>query len=176
MNSKEAFRRSLEKLLRKKKLDDIHVSEIVAGSSFSRKTFYRYFHDKYDLANWYFAQFFESSFGRIIGGVDWEDALLRYLDIYEEKSSILKNAYSSHDINSLHSYDIAVTRKTYEKYLLLKGADIDSPNMQFAIEIASRGGTEMIIEWLFKGMNMDKKQLISLIKQTLPNDILNYIS
>lgn len=175
MRSKERFADSLERLLMKKSLDDILVSEIVAGSSLSRKTFYSHFQDKYDLANWYFAQFFESSFGRITDGVDWEDALLRYLDLYEEKTSILKNAYASHDINGLRSYDIAVTRKTYEKYLSLKEADIDLPNMRFAIEIASRGGTEMIIEWLLKGMKMDKKQLVFLLKQTLPNDILNYI-
>ena len=175
MGSKEKFAESLENLLIKKDLDGIQVSEIVTGSSLSRKTFYRHFQDKYDLANWYFAQFFESSFGRITDGADWDDALLRYLDLYEEKASILKNAYASRDINGLRSYDIAVTRKTYEKYLSLKNVDINLPTMRFAIEIASRGGTEMIIEWLLSGMKMDKKQLVSLLQRTLPNDILNYI-
>ncbi|WP_312433255.1 TetR/AcrR family transcriptional regulator C-terminal domain-containing protein [Lacrimispora sp.] len=176
MKSKERFADSLERLLMKKNLDDIMVSEIVADSSLSRKTFYRHFQDKYDLANWYFAQFFESSFGRITDGADWEETLLGYLDIYEEKACILKNAYASHDINGLRSYDISVTRKTYEKYLYLKGADITLPQMRFAIDIASRGGTEMIIEWLLTGMKLDKTQLVFLLKQTLPNDILNYLN
>lgn len=110
----------------KKNLDDIHVSEIVAGTSLSRKTFYRHFKDKYDLASWYFAQFYEASFGRITDGLTWEEALLCYLDICQEKYSVLKNAYASRDINGLRGYDIAVTRKTYEKYLTIKGADINS--------------------------------------------------
>lgn len=175
MKAKEIFADSLEILLMKKRLDDIQVSEIADVSFLSRKTFYRHFRDKYDLAGWYFAQFFESSFGRIMEGENWEDALLRYLEFYEQKSGILKNAYAGHDINGLRYYDIAVTRKTYEKYLLLKGADIDAPDMRFAIDIASRGGTEMIIEWLLTGMKMEKKQLVSLLKKTLPGDILKYI-
>lgn len=175
MNSKLMFVESLENLLMKKKLDDIQVSEIVAGTSLSRKTFYRHFKDKYDLASWYFAQFYESSFGQVTDGVTWEEALLRYLDIYEKKSKVLKNAYASVDINNLRSYDISITRKTYEKYLLLKGAPIESEEMSFAIDIASRGGTDMVIEWLLGGMKVEKHRLVTLLKRTLPKDILKYI-
>lgn len=175
MNSKEILAESLEKLLMKKNLDDIQVSEIVAGTSLSRKTFYRHFKDKYDLASWYFIQFYEASFGRITNGLTWEEALLCHLDIYQEKYSVLKNAYASRDINGLRGYDVAVTRKTYEKYLTMKGADINSDIIRFAIDIASRGGTDMVIEWLLTGMKMEKIQLISLLKQTLPKDILKYI-
>lgn len=175
MNSKEIIAKSLEKLLMKKNLDDIQVSEIVAGTSLSRKTFYRHFKDKYDLASWYFAQLYEASFGRITDDLTWEEALLHYLDIYQEKYNVLKNAYASRDINGLRSYDIAVTRKTYEKYLIIKGADINSETMRFAIDIASRGGTDMVIEWLLSGMKIEKHKLVSLLKQTLPNDILEYI-
>ncbi|SCM79346.1 Transcriptional regulator (fragment) [uncultured Sporomusa sp.] len=69
MNSKQILADSLEKLLMKKNLDNIQVSEIVAGTSLSRKTFYRHFKDKYDLANWYFAQFYEVTFGCITEGL-----------------------------------------------------------------------------------------------------------
>lgn len=176
MDSKKMLANSLEKLLIKKNLDDIQVSEIVAGTSLSRKTFYRHFKDKYDLVSWYFAQFYEATFGRIVDGLMWEEALLLYLNIYEEKYSVLKNAYASHDINGLRGYDIAVTRKTYEKYLTMKGADINSEIIRFAIDIASRGGTDMVIEWMLSGMKMEKSKLILLLKETLPKDILKYIN
>lgn len=175
MSSKKRLAESLEKLLMKKNLDDIQVSEIVAGTSLSRKTFYRHFKDKYDLANWYFADFYDASFGRIIEGLTWEEALLRYLDVYQEKCSVLKNAYASRDVNDLRSYDISITKKTYEKYLRIKGADINSEIMHFAIDIASRGGTDMVIAWLLDGMKMEKSKLVWLLKRTLPSDILKYI-
>ena len=52
--------------------------------------------------------------------------------------------------------------------LLAKGTDIQSVEMRFAAEIAARGGTDMIIEWLRGGMKEDKRQLLRLIKRTLP--------
>lgn len=62
-------------------------------------------------------------------------------------------------MNGLRNYDIESTRRTYEKYLLEKGADIYAPEMKFAIEIAVRGGTDMVIEWLLNDMKEDKKTL-----------------
>jgi hypothetical protein len=59
--------------------------------------------------------------------------------------------------------------------LLAQGADINTAEMRFAIEIASRGGTEMVINWLINGMNEDKIQLMMLIKRTLPMDIAAYL-
>ncbi|MPW25864.1 TetR family transcriptional regulator [Alkalibaculum sp. M08DMB] len=176
MNTKNIFAESLERLLKKNNLDDIQVSEIVSATSLSRKTFYRHFRDKYDLTSWYFSQFYEDSFGRITDNLNWEEALLRYLEIFEDKYHILKNAYESRDTNGLRNFDINVTRITYEKYLFSRSVDITSEIMQFAIDIASRGGTDMVIEWLHSGMKMDKKKLVELLKRTLPIDILKHIN
>lgn len=175
ISSRKKLFLSLEYLLSKKSLDNIMVSEIIKESGLSRKTFYRNFRDKYDLAGWYFFCLFESSFGMITSGTDWDHALLRFLDTCEKKAIILCHAYSSRDINGLTAYDIQITKKTYEKYLQNKGADISTKEMQFAIEIASLGGTHIIIQWLFTGMKEDKHFLKDLIKRTLPTDILLYI-
>lgn len=175
MIAKEKLLIAIEQLLRKKPLDDISVTEIVQETKICRKTFYRNFTDKYDLADYYFKQFFDESFGKIISGENFDAALLRYLEICESKAVILKNAYLSSDVNGLRNYDIESTRRTYEKYLLDKGADIEQMEMKFAIEIASRGGTDMVITWLLEGMKIDKKQLQAFIKRTLPNDMLKYL-
>jgi hypothetical protein len=115
------------------------------------------------------------TFGQITSGEDWDSALLQFLEICAQKANVLRHAYSSLDINGLRNYDIQVTRKTYEKYLLAKGADINTTEMKFAIEIASRGGTDMVIDWLVKGMKEDKVLLTMLIKRTLPMDLLEYL-
>lgn len=52
--TKEDFANSIKKIMATKSLDKITVKEIVDDSSMTRQTFYRYFHDKYDLVNWYF--------------------------------------------------------------------------------------------------------------------------
>lgn len=175
MHAKDKLVLAMEELLKKTKLDAITVSQIIDAASVCRKTFYRNFTDKYALADYYFKQFFDNSFGRIADGQDFDTALLQYLEFCEERAVILRNAYSSADVNGLRAYDIESTRRTYEKYLLERGADVNTPEMRFAVEIAARGGTDMVIEWLTDGMVMDKHQLLRLIKRTLPNDLLKYL-
>lgn len=175
MSAKDKLISAIEELLKHKNLDDITVSEIIDRAGVSRKTFYRNYRDKYDLASAYFEMFFNGSLGRVLEGDSFDDALLGYLAICEERSSIFKNAYSSMDVNGLRSIDINYTRMTYEKYLLARGADINDPEMKFAIEIAVRGGMEMVIQWLVTGMPMDKVQFRDMIKRTLPADLLKYL-
>ena len=166
---------ALEEELTGRDLDDIQISELVKAAGVSRKTFYRHFMDKYDLVNQYFSGFFHDTFEQITFGADWDSALLRYLEVCECKSDILRHANSSRDANCLHQYDIDLTRGTYEKYLRAKGADIETGEMRFAVEIASRGGTDMVIDWLIGGMKEEKTTLIALLKRTLPQDIRIYL-
>lgn len=163
---------ALEELLMQHDLDDIYVSDIVRLSEVSRKTFYRHFQDKYELVNFYFLDFYSNTFEKIVEGEKWEEALYNYLCICEEKALVLIHAYSSRDTNCLRKYDIDMTEKTYQKYLLLKSVNINTKEMSFAIRIAASGGTDMIIEWIKSGMKENKTTLVELIKRTLPQDIL----
>jgi AcrR family transcriptional regulator len=174
MNSRETFAKSMERLLLTRSIDDIRVSEIVAGTPLSRKTFYHHFKDKFDLANWYLSQIFDASVGRMADELTLDEALMEFLSICQSKCDVLKNAYASRDVNNLRDHDVALTKKAFEKYLAAKGADIYSESMRFSIDIAARGGTDMVIEWLVGGMKMEKARLVCLIKQTLPNDILQH--
>lgn len=45
---------SVEKLLKHHSLDSSNVQDILDEAECSRGTFYKYFHDKYDLANTYY--------------------------------------------------------------------------------------------------------------------------
>lgn len=174
--AKYRLQSAIEKLLQHKKLDDITVSEIIETASVCRKTFYRNYQDKYALTASYFEQFFDDSFGRILSGECFDNALLMYLDICEGKAAVLKNAYSSADVNGLRKIDIDYTRKTYQTFLMAKGADIHDPAIQFAIEIAVRGGTDMVIDWIMHDMPIPKIQLKDWIKRTLPGDLLSLIT
>ncbi len=163
--------RALEALLYKRSLEEITVSDIVKLSGVARKTFYRHFQDKFDALNVYFYMFYQESFEKINEGESWEDALFTYLSVCEEKAAVLLHAYSGNDYAGLQNYDIDMTEKTYQKYLLERGADIESKEMQFAVRIAASGGASMIIEWIRSGMKEDKRVLVGLIKRTLPMDI-----
>ena len=101
--------------------------------------------------------------------------MLAHLDFYKAKHRVLKNAYTTHDINGLRQFDVSITRRTYEIYLRQHGADLADEELQFAIEFAARGGTDMVIEWLLSGMKLPPQRLVKLLKQTLPQKLLQYI-
>lgn len=175
MRAREKIALAMERLLEQKELDSITVSEIIAEAQVARKTFYRNFCDKYDLMNWYYDRFYQDSFGSIVLGASFEDALLLCLEIYDSKRTLLKNAYSSKDINGLKNHDIEITRKIYETCLQQKGADIASEQMRFAIEIAVRGGSDMVMQWILGNWEMPAERLASLICETLPEEIKKYL-
>ncbi len=162
---------TLEDLLQRKSLEDISVSEIVARSGVARKTFYRHFRDKFDALNFYFYLFYQESFEKMNQGERWEDALYEYLSVCEAKADVLIHAYAGSEYGGLQKYDIDITEKTYRKYLMANGVDVETREMKFAIRMAASGGTSMIIEWIQSGRKVEKATMVSLIKRTLPMDV-----
>ena len=165
---------AIEYLLGRKSLDDIPVSEIVEKAGISRRTFYRHFCDKYELVNWYYDEFYEESFGSIVMGAGLEEALVQCLRIYWQKRNVLKHAYESRDINGLKNHDIQITRRIYETFLKQRGADIRSEIMWFSIEMAVRGGSDMVIQWMLGNIELPAEKMARLICETLPEAIKKY--
>ena len=52
LSTKRALAASLKKLMEKKPLSKITVSEIISDCNVNRKTFYYHFQDIYDLLKW----------------------------------------------------------------------------------------------------------------------------
>lgn len=173
-DSRRKLSESIEYLLGRQSLDDITVSEIVEKAGVSRRTFYRHFCDKYELVNWYYDGFYEESFGSIVLGASLEEALAQCLRIYRQKRSVLKHAYESRDINGLKNHDIEITRRIYETFLKQRGADIRSEIMWFSIEMAVRGGSDMVIQWILGNIELPAEKMARLICETLPEEIKKY--
>lgn len=171
MKSTEKIISAFENLLKKKSMQSITVNEIVELAGISRKTFYRNFKDKYDLLHRYFDEFYNNSFGTLIVGNDFYHALDDCLKIYEEKRVILRNAYESEDINGLKQHDIEITKRIYYSFLEQKGIPVNYMEIEFAIDFASRGGTEIMIEWIKGNIAVSRTELTSLLIATLPEEI-----
>ena len=76
---------TLKKLLAKKPIEDIRVTEICRAAEIERPTFYYHFRDKYDLVNWIFYVGFieEADISSYKTGWDWLADICRYF--YREK-------------------------------------------------------------------------------------------
>ena len=84
MQTKKEFAASLKKLMEKKPLSKITVSEIAQDCDVNRKTFYYHFEDIYDLLQWMLEQEAVEVVKQFDLMVDYEEAITFVLDYVGE--------------------------------------------------------------------------------------------
>lgn len=76
---------TLEDLIQTKSIDDITVNDIIAQADISRTTFYRYFHDKFDLMTWSFSHCIDELTESYHGTETYRLLLIRLFTLFKEK-------------------------------------------------------------------------------------------
>ena len=95
MNTKKALSASLKKLMGRKRLSKITVSEIIADCGVNRKTFYYHFEDIYALLKWTLEQETVEVLKNFDLLINSEEALLFVLDYVDNNLHLLNCAYDS---------------------------------------------------------------------------------
>lgn len=101
--TKTALSEAMKALLSEHPLDDIRISDITSRCGLSRKSFYLYFRDKYDLVQWIFDTEFllKIDFEKIERTIDYHRALCEYL--YENRA-FYSHALQNKGQNSFSEY------------------------------------------------------------------------
>lgn len=100
--SKRQLAGALEQLMEQKPLDQVRVSEIVALASVSKQTFYHHFTDKYHLMEYCFRDMFSQQFDRMATLAPFGECYLDFLAQCRQRKTILRNGFTSQDVNSLY--------------------------------------------------------------------------
>jgi len=95
LHTKKALAASLRKLMMKKPLSKITVSEIIADCGVNRKTFYYHFSDIYTLLQWMLEQEAIEVVRQFDFMVDYEEAILFVMNYLDENKHILNCAFDS---------------------------------------------------------------------------------
>lgn len=95
LNTKKAIASSLKKLMEKKPLSKITVSEIVADCNINRKTFYYHFEDIRALLKWILEQEAVEVVKNFDLLLDYEEAINFVMDYVENNKHLLNCAYDS---------------------------------------------------------------------------------
>ena len=131
--TKEDFAKSIKQILTYKTLDKITVKEIVDDSGMTRQTFYRYFHDKYDLVNWYFDKLAQQTIKKMGISLTLEEGLIKKFSLLKKEKDFFTEAFKSKDCNSLFDYDLQLITEYYSKRIIEKNSrTFESRNKIFA--------------------------------------------
>ena len=156
---------SLKKLLLKKNIDKITVSDIVKEANVNRQTFYYHFKDIYNLIEWIYENEIIKELKIINVFNDWEkscDFMLNY--ILKNKDFISK----TYKISSLKSYIYdEVYNQIYNKVKEIKKNSNIDVNIDFITRFYSHAFIGIIGDWIRNGMKESPEQLIENISKII---------
>ena len=175
LNTKRTLAESLKKLMKKKSLSKITVSEIIADCGLNRKTFYYHFEDIYSLLKWIFeneAIEVTKQFNLII---DYEEAIFFVMDYIEENDYMINCAYDSIGCGEMKKIFFA---DFYELVAsLINGAEketgktLSSGYKDFLCSFYTEALAGILIDWIKNRKERNRQQVMEYLVKTIRDSL-----
>ncbi len=155
---------TMKKLLQKKSIDQIRVTEICREAEIERPTFYYHFRDKYELMAWMFCR---SASGTDV--IDVESAA-QSMNRMRQDLVFMKRIYEDNSQNPMWSYVVEFfveryTRRAKEKL----GIDTLDTQLQYSIRLYCYGAVGMTREWLLKDNITPANTVVQMMFHSMPD-------
>ncbi len=152
--AKEVLIETMFVLMKKKQIDAITVKDILKTSHVSKTTFYRNYHDKYELMN----SCYDAKIGGMIEDVVeatscWQELLEETFRFYTENSAFMINGFKSMDPYALDNFIFKYAYDFYSRaYMQAKNIDYLPDEIEEAIWFNMGGSVALLRKWLMNGM------------------------
>lgn len=177
MDTRKIIKEAGYRIFCQKNFDKVNVGDILSEAGISKQTFYRYFPDKYALANEIFDDLFIRNFynaEQIVEHNSWKEIYKLQFDEFVKYHDFVKNVYSSHAIGAPADYDAHKCMELDREIVRLKGGDITDPDILLAIEMKDMGGIDYLRRWMENGMKISTKEMARMFYNVLPNILVPF--
>lgn len=168
MQPKKYMLQAIKKLLKKKSIKSISVQDILEEAGVSRATFYKYFWDKYDLANAYYSEYVKENIIPHYDGSNWHELLVETLAFVKENNDYFRPLIDL----SEHSFIDFLTEfgeKGYrQNYLNNTGKKELNDEDRYMLEFYNAGCVRVIRCWLRGGCTDPPDYIADLVFRLLP--------
>lgn len=162
---------SMKKLMKKRPMRKISISDIVRPCNMNRQSFYYHFKDKYDLVNWIY---YNELVVKIIDmPLERFELLERNCNYFYENKEFYKNAFEVTGQNSFSEYFSKVTRSIIK--VQLEEIFKNKKNIDFYITFYVDANLASISRWLREGANIPPDEFVDLLKCAVEN-LTDYMS
>lgn len=175
--TKQALEDSLKRLLLKKPLDKITISDLTSDCGISRMAFYYHFKDIYDLVEWACLEDAAKALQGKKTYDTWQEGLMQIFDaVYENKPFVL-NAYRSVSRERIENYLFQLTCSLIAGVVEEKsaGAVITEAQKTFIANFYKYSFVGIMLDWIKSGMKEDYPDTVANIATTLHGNIANSI-
>lgn len=155
--TKDAICESFLRLLNEKRLDRITVKDIVDDCAVSRKTFYYYFEDIYDLLEKCFEDIVAKNAREVVDTKDFEKELLKSGKFVMQNKRAVSHVYNSVSREKLEEYLYQEVIRPITAIVRNKSAGIDCTEEDIMIlsRLITYSFTGSLLGWMKDGMNSD---------------------
>ena len=176
--AREILAESFRELAAGKSIDKITIREIAENCGYSPATFYRNFHDKYDLIVWDYTRGVAAIMDRIDGrDYLWSQTLLDGMRQFHSGREYLANLFlhtSGHD--SFIRYMTDINCRALEKHLLsVSGqAALDEKTAMY-VRLYCLGTVSLTCEWILGRYSATPEDLARVFENSLPTPLRVYL-
>ncbi|MGI5874682.1 MAG: TetR family transcriptional regulator [Bacillota bacterium] len=157
---------TMKKLLTKKPLDKIYVTEICRAAEIERPTFYYHFKDKYDLMAWMFAQHALKT--DVLSVASAAEGLKQMRNDF----FFYKRAYEDTSQNPMWAYMLEYFARRYTELAMAKlGTDALDTQIRYSIRLYCYGTLGMTREWLLTDNITPAETAVTMMFRSMPESL-----
>lgn len=161
-HTKYALADALKKVLKRKTLDKITISDLTNECGVNRQTFYYHFHDIYDLIEWMYTTSVSEAIGSNRKSNNWEEGMEGMCRQMLDNSQFILKTYHSRSGGHLKNIiqDSAYTLLMDVVNDASKGIHISESDKKFIADFYKYGFAGIVLSWIDKGMSEDPKIMV----------------
>ena len=171
--TKRALETSLKKLLLKKPINKITISDITDDCGVNRMTFYYHFTDIYDLARWACMEDAEQAIANNKTYDTWQQGFLNIFNAVLENKPFIVNVYRALDRVQVENYLNTQTQKLLMGVIEEKaqGMVIAEKDMLFIANFFKYAFNGIMLKWIADDMKEDPKYIVDRVSTLIHGDI-----
>ena len=175
--TKAALEESLKRLLMKKPLDKITITDITTDCGISRMAFYYHFKDIYDLVEWSCVEDGTKALQGKKTYDSWTEGLTQIFEAVLENKPFIMNVYRNVDRERMERYLYHLTYDLIVGVVQEKSKDLDisGEDKKFIANFYKYGFVGIMLEWIQEGMKEDIEELVNKMSLTLHNTVTTSI-
>lgn len=175
--TKTALAKSLTKILEKKPLEKITITDLTNDCGVNRQTFYYHFRDIYDLIEWMYLTEANEAIGANKTYATWQEGMMDMYSIMLKNRSFVLKTYHSRVREYLTplllklSYDLL--RGVVDE--ISKGYNITEEDKRFIADFYKYGYAGLVTKWVDEGMEADPREIVAKLEYLVKGTFLEAV-
>lgn len=180
MQTKLALSDSLKRLMKKKPLSKISISDIISDTKFNRKTFYYHFSDINELLGWSFSRDTAEIVKQFDSAIDFPETIMFLMDYAESNHHIISSALDDvgSDVLAKFFYNdlFSIVSGFLESAQKRENIALEESYKKFLCDFYCNAISLTLLDW-FKSKEKENKEVVcDRIFKTLSNSIKGILS